>query len=60
VPERGEKVGRGMERRHFLTVPKSAGDTCRVAETRREITPRPVNDVEEKQREKREASVGFL
>jgi hypothetical protein len=39
---------------------KSTDDAHRCAEVRREISRRLVRDFEEKQREKREASVGFL
>jgi hypothetical protein len=41
-------------------VTKPTDNACRYAEFRREISRRLVGDSEEKQREKREALVGFL
>jgi hypothetical protein len=38
VPDRGEEIGRGMERRRSPTAPESVRGVCREAEVRRAIS----------------------
>jgi hypothetical protein len=60
APDRGEEIGRGMERRRSPMASELAGDTCRVAETRYEISQSSLWLKWRSEKERGEGSLGYL